>query len=173
MEAGKVGDKCPACGVPAKLFEPYIPTISEKRSRILKIHLHPVIVHAPQSFALFIFLFAVLYLLTDGSIKSALLGAVAALSISLPIVVIGAIGSGLLDGKIRLRKVTTPILVKKIIIGSFYLIFSLVMLLVILFSSLENTTVAAVFLAGSVGCIICSTVLGLLGASLLDSQFPG
>ena len=32
---GKIKDVCPACGVPAKMFEPYTDPVSEKRRRFL------------------------------------------------------------------------------------------------------------------------------------------
>ena len=55
MEAGKLHDSCPACGVPAKMFEPFTDPVSSKRRSILALHIHPVLVHFPQAFAFFLF----------------------------------------------------------------------------------------------------------------------
>ena len=55
-DQGKIKDVCPACGVPAKMFEPYTHPVSLKRRRILDLHTHPVMVHFPQAFALTLFL---------------------------------------------------------------------------------------------------------------------
>ena len=46
--ASKVGEICPACGVPAKMFEPYDDKVSEARRRMIDLHIHPVIVHSPR-----------------------------------------------------------------------------------------------------------------------------
>ena len=54
MERSKLGDKCPACGVSATMFEPYDDKLSEKRRRLLDIHVHPIVVHFPQAFAAFL-----------------------------------------------------------------------------------------------------------------------
>src|SRR3972149_10318207 len=50
MPEGKLRDKCPACGVAAKAFEPWEDPLSEQRRRALALDLHPIAVHFPTAF---------------------------------------------------------------------------------------------------------------------------
>lgn len=172
MEEGKLKDKCPACGVPAKMFEPYTSDISEKRASILNAHLHPVIVHAPQASAFFLLAFVLIFIF-NVPFKNDLLSTIKILSFLLPIVVLGAFGSGLLDGKTRFRKVTTPILVQKITLGILFFVFSSVMLVLAFFFDLNTILVWTLFLLCNLICFVMSMKLGLLGSSLLNARFRG
>ena len=49
MEAGKLGDVCPACGLPRKVFEPYRERVSINRLRLLNLDLHPIVIHLSQA----------------------------------------------------------------------------------------------------------------------------
>ncbi len=49
MEAGKLGDVCPACGMPRKVFEPYREKVSINRLRLLNLDLHPIAIHLSQT----------------------------------------------------------------------------------------------------------------------------
>ncbi len=121
---GKVKDICPACGVPAKMFAPYTDPVSEKRRLILDLHAHPIMVHFPEAFTITLFLLATLSYFAPGAIKEALFTSIQVISFPLPFFVILAIITGLVDGKIRFRKVTTPLLKKKIIVSVLLLIIS-------------------------------------------------
>src|SRR5512133_2306047 len=111
---GTVKDVCPACGVPAKMFEPYTDPVSEKRRRIIDLHSHPVIVHFPQAFALTLFILAVLLFIAPSQIKDALFYTMKVISFFLPFFIVLSFLTGLLDGKTRFRKISTPFLKKKI-----------------------------------------------------------
>ena len=76
MEEEKVGDVCPACGVPGKMFEPYTDKISEQRKKILDRHIHPIMVHAPQAFAFFLLFFSIVVLLINQPVRTNLLVAI-------------------------------------------------------------------------------------------------
>ncbi|MDP2791823.1 MAG: hypothetical protein Q8O15_08740 [Rectinemataceae bacterium] len=182
MEKGKIGDKCPACGVPAKMFEDFDDRISARRRLILGSHIHPVIVHAPQGLA-FIVLLLALFGLVFPVFSSDISTSIRVLCIVLPISAIGAFLSGLLDGKTRFRKVTTPLLVRKMIAGIVFLAASCVMLLLAPGSGIAvtgavsgvltaNGTIIA-FLAANLVAFGCSVVLGLWGAGLINAKFPG
>jgi hypothetical protein len=173
MEEGKLKDKCPACGVPGKMFEPYTPGISEKRMRILQAHIHPIIVHAPQAFTVFILLLSAVTFFSDEAIKRELYSAIRVMTVLLPLVVLGSIGAGIFDGVIRFRKATTPILIKKIMYGIVFFLFSAGMLILVLFFGLGAFMVMPLFMAFNAICFISSAILGLLGTSLLDAKFPG
>ncbi len=47
----KLGDRCPACGAPRAVFEPYTDRISGRRRKILDLHLHLIVIHFPQAFS--------------------------------------------------------------------------------------------------------------------------
>ncbi len=49
MEAGKLGDVCPACGLPRKVFEPYRERVSINRLRLLNLDMHPIAIHLSQA----------------------------------------------------------------------------------------------------------------------------
>ncbi len=173
MEASKLKDKCPACGVPASQFEAFKPRMSEKRKRILDLHAHPVIVHFPQAFAAGLVIIAILLaFIGEGAVKTALLGAAASLSVSLPLFVLAAFAAGILDGKIRFRKLRTPILVRKMIIGALFFAFSLGGAAYGAFTGLGPGALLpfALFELLSLGA---GTLLGLLGSGLLEAGFPG
>ena len=55
----KLGDVCPACGVLKKMFEPHNDRVSEKRRKVLEMHIHPIMVHFSQAFAFSVFLLAI------------------------------------------------------------------------------------------------------------------
>ena len=114
---GKIKDVCPACGVPAKMFEPYTDPVSQKRRLILGLHIHPIMVHFPQAFTVTLFLLAVLSYFTPPAIKESLFVSIKVISFFLPYFIILSLLTGLFDGKIRFRKLTTPFLKRKIIIG--------------------------------------------------------
>jgi uncharacterized membrane protein/rubredoxin len=173
MEEGKLKDKCPACGVAAKLFEPYTPNISEKRARLLDFHIHPIIVHAPQAFSIFVLLFAILYFLFGGLFRNELLGSILVLTACLPFVAVAAIASGILDGKTRFRRLKTPILRQKIVFGVLFFIFSLFMIVLLLVGNIDMPLVYAGFLVCNAAAIVCSVVLARLGTSILNARMPG
>ena len=49
LKESELGDVCPACGLPRKVFEDYKERMSPGRSKILQLDLHPIAVHFPQS----------------------------------------------------------------------------------------------------------------------------
>jgi O-antigen/teichoic acid export membrane protein len=170
---GRIKDVCPACGVPAKMFEPYTDPVSEKRRRIIDIHSHPIIVHFPQAFSLSLLILAVLFFITPFPIKDALVYTMKVLSFSLPFFVVLSFLTGLLDGKIRFRKVTTPFLKKKMIIGLIFFVSSIALASLAfteqfpLTPTLEYFTVLTVISAG------CTVLLGFIGGRIAEAKFPG
>jgi uncharacterized membrane protein len=172
---GSIKDVCPACGVPAKMFEPYTDPVSEKRRKILGLHIHPIMVHFPQAFSITLFLLMVVSYFTLVKIEWMLFDAILVISFLLPYFVILSIITGLLDGKIRFRKVTTPLLKKKIILGVLLLITSIAIsfvtfseqLLVIASPAYEILTLLTIV------AVACCTGLGLIGGQLMDAKFPG
>jgi ribosomal protein L37E len=168
-----VKDVCPACGVPAKMFEPYTHPVSLKRRRLLDLHTHPVGVHFPQAFALTLLFLSLLAYFVPKAILPALGTTMQVLSILLPFSVVGAIATGLLDGKLRFRKVTTPLLRKKIFLSLIF--FAIAVLLAVLAISGQHLIFPSQLLYTALAAVIslCGVLLGLIGGKLLDAKFPG
>jgi len=170
---GKIKDVCPACGVPAKMFEPYTDPVSEKRRMILGLHIHPIMVHFPQAFSITLFLLIVLSYFTPVKIKWMFFDAILVISFLLPYFVILAIITGLLDGKVRFRKVTTPLLKKKFILGVLLLIISITLAFVTFSEQLTASPTYEFFLPLTIIAVACSAGLGLIGGHLMEAKFPG
>jgi hypothetical protein len=174
MQASKLGDKCPACGAPKTAFEPYTNPVGETRARWLGIDLHPVAVHFPTSFAVSILILLIVSVFVTGGAKDLFISTAKIITAVLPVFVVAAILLGLLDGKIRFRKIkNSAILKKKIVYGSTFFIFSLGLGIIIWFSGFDgifNTVVSLILVAGMVAF---STILGLLGTSIRNAAFPG
>ena len=170
---GKVKDICPACGVPSKMFEPYTDPVSKKRRLILGLHIHPIIVHFPQAFAITLFLLAASSYFAPPAIKEALFNSIQVISFLLPFFVVLSILTGLFDGKIRFRKVTTPFLKKKIIIGLIFLIISIALAFVAFPGGLPASPIREYFTLLTVIAVFCGAGLGLLGGHLMEAKFPG
>ena len=170
---GKIKNVCPACGVPAKMFEPYTDPVSEKRRMILGLHIHPIMVHFPQAFAVTLFLLMVLSYFTHVKIKWMLFDAILVISFLLPYFVILSIITGLLDGKIRFRKVTTPLLKKKFILGVLLLIISIALAFVAFSGGFPASPLREYFTLLTIIAVACSAELGLIGGHLMEAKFPG
>ncbi|MGD0277772.1 MAG: rubredoxin-like domain-containing protein [Smithella sp.] len=170
---GKIKDVCPACGVPAKMFEPYVDPVSEKRRKIMILHIHPIIVHFPQSFAFTLFILAVLSFIVPPQINEVLHCTIQVISSALPIFIILSLLTGLLDGKTRFRKVTTLFLKKKIIFGLSFLFTSIMIAITVLGLHLSSVSVMTLFTLLTIIALGFSTVLGLIGDELMEAKFPG
>ena len=170
---GKIKDICPACGVGAKMFAPYTDPVSEKRRMLLDLHIHPIMVHFPEAFAITLFLLAASSYFAPAAIEEALFTSIKVISLLLPFFVIPSIVTGLFDGKIRFRKVTTPLLKKKIIISVLFLIISIALAFVAFSVGLTASPFREYFIILSVIAMACGTGLGLLGGHLIDAKFPG
>ncbi len=167
----QLGDVCPACGVPRTAFEPYKEKVSEKRQKILDMHLHPVLVHFPEAFGIFIFLLSAIGFISTGAFKSTILCAIPLIAIFLPLFAFFGILSGMLDGKTRFKKLNTPYLRKKIIFGTIFLGLSLI--LAIGSFIMINTPFGLIFVFFlSLACVLTGGILGLIGGSLLEAKLP-
>jgi hypothetical protein len=173
MAKSDLQDKCPACGVPARMFEPYVERMSPSRKRILQLDLHPILVHFTQAFTATIPVLCLLALVGPARIQPQLLSTIAVLGVALPVVVLWTFLAGLLDGKIRFRRVTTPLLKRKLLFGAALFLFSCGILLAIVLRRQMDTIAIADVLALSLPAVGCSSYLGLLGVRLSNSAFPG
>jgi hypothetical protein len=174
MEKDALGEVCPACGVKKEMFEPWEDKVGAVRRLYLELHVHPIIVHLPNSFAPILLLVAVAYALLPAQ-NTYLWPVLQLLSWIFPLTVVGGFLSGLVDGKVRYRKVTTPLLLQKIIVGSVFIVASLVQAILVSFAPFApgftglwiGYTVTA-FLS-----LIAASILGKWGSSLFSAAMPG
>ncbi len=163
---------CPACGVPATAFESYKYNISEKRLAKLRLHLHPILVHFPQSIAILSLVFIIIAFATKGAVSSNLIMVEKLLSAILPVSVLFAMAAGIFDAKTRFTKKFGPRVKQKIIIGTVFLIASVALAILINVESF-GTGGKVVIISLSLICFFCSALLGKLGGTLLDAKLAG
>ena len=169
MAQSKVKDVCPACGVKAQLLVPHDERISDKRKRLLALDIHPIMVHFTQAYTATILALSLVALIVKAGWVERLTTVLIMLGYALPFTVVLAIAAGMYDGKIRFRKVTTPLLIKKITLGAVYFAFTCGVFMCVLCQTLPLALIAT--LSGS--AMVCASILGLWGVSLLNSRFPG
>lgn len=173
MKESALKDVCPACGLPAKVFESYTENISAERKRILSLHIHPVLVHFPQAFASILFLFSIAITMLNGPVKEDLLTVFEILALILPVTLAAAFFSGILDGKARFKKVAAPALRKKILIGCLFFIVSVALAVFTLTLPPGSQIETFSLVVSSACCMLCAIPLGLMGSSLSIAKLPG
>lgn len=178
FEEGKY-EFCPACGVPAKMFEPYVDKIPADRRKILKLDIHPVIVHAPQAIAFIVLLLGLAVtgmtlLGVQTVLKVNLIATIQVLCVFLPFTVVGAIVSGVIDAKYRYKTHTTSALMRKKMVGTLFLLFAIGMAIFSLQSGFPNEIwMQVLYLALNLGAFVCTAILGIWGAALVHGIMGG
>lgn len=174
MAEEKLVDKCPACGVPRQMFEPYTDPVSESRRRILDFHLHPIAVHFPTSFAVAVLVFSTATFFFSGPVEEFLICTTKVMALLLPLLVLIAFLTGLLDGKTRFRRLgQSHILKSKIVYGSLFFFFSLGLALSVWLGGLGSVIMTSIAVALAAGGVACTIVLALLGMQILNAAFAG
>ena len=98
MEAGKLGDVCPACGLPRKVFEPYREKVSLNRLLLLNFDLHPIAIHLSQALVILIPVLAVITSFFS-SFQPEILKSVLKFSVFMfPFTLVISIFTGIIDG---------------------------------------------------------------------------
>jgi len=170
LPEGKLGDRCPACGVPKTVFQPYTDPVAESRRRILKLRTHPVAVHFPVSFSVAIPIFGIVAFVFAGT-ASTVLSATKALGVLLPVVVLGAALLGLLEGKIRFRRIRNSQLLKKKIVYASALLAVSIPISILVWSDGTLPRMMTVLLG--LVAVVFSVLLGLIGDILDNNAMPG
>jgi rubredoxin len=168
MEADKLKDVCPACGMSYKVFEPYRERVALNRLFILSLDLHPIAIHLSQTFVILI---PVLILITMGfpGLKPELFSNVLLFSVyAFPLTLIAAIITGIIDGLYRFKSLNPPFLKLKIYLSSAAIILASVLFL---FAKDGNYKLPSLLL--SFGSLYFAVRLGLLGKKLLNVILPG
>ncbi len=174
MPEDKLKEKCPACGVPAKMFEPYEDPVGQARRRLLDAHLHPIAVHFSTAFAASLVVLAAGTLLFSGGVQEILACTSRLMSLFLPLLVLATFLLGLLDGRTRFRSVgRSQILKRKVLFGILFLAFSIGLALSVWLQAPPSAAGPALALVLAVLAFACSVVLGAYGSRILNSAFPG
>jgi hypothetical protein len=169
----RVGDVCPACGVPATNMLPYTDPVSAKRRKILTLDIHPIIDHFSEAFTVSTLVLAVMALFVHGMLDIFVFDTLIMLSFFIPLAVLLSFSSGLLDAKTRFRRLTTPILTKKIILGTTFFVFSCLMLALALMPDFPEGWLLKAYIVFNVGAFACGFFLGLMGGKLMRAELPG
>ncbi|HUX95033.1 MAG TPA: hypothetical protein VMV47_04810 [Bacteroidales bacterium] len=168
MEADKLGDVCPACGLPRKVFEPYRERVSSNRLLLLNFDLHPIVIHLSQAFVIAIPILAFLKnFFSDfqpDMIKHVLIFSV----LIFPFTLVFAIITGIIDGLTRFKTLKTPLLRVKIIFSFIILTLSVAMFFI---GPKEDYYWITIIL--SVLALAAGVQLGLWGKKLINVILPG
>jgi hypothetical protein len=168
IEADKLGDVCPACGLPRKVFEPYRERVSPNRLMLLNFDLHPIAIHLSQALVIAI---PALVILTSifKDFQPEILRSVLIFSIFIfPFTLVLAIITGIIDGLTRFKTLATPILRVKIIFSIIILCLSVGMFFVAPHENLLALTITLSILSLGAGF-----QLGLWGKKLINVILPG
>ncbi|MCK7535338.1 MAG: hypothetical protein MZV63_32330 [Marinilabiliales bacterium] len=168
MEAGKLKDVCPACGMPAKAFEPYRERVALNRLFVLSLDMHPIAIHLSQTFVILIPLMMFSTMLFPDFNRDIFTSVLQFSIYVFPLTLIAAIITGVIDGLFRFKTLTPPILRLKIILSSIIIVLSGTMFFV---AKDGNYGLFTIIL--SLGCLFCAVRLGLLGKHLIDVILPG
>jgi len=168
MEADKLGDVCPACGLPRKVFEPYREKVSRNRLLLLNLDLHPIVIHLSQAMVIAIPLLVILKSFFSSFqpevIKNVLIFSV----FVFPFTLVMAIITGIIDGLTRFKTLATPLLRVKIIFSFIILALSVIIFFV---APDENNYILTLIL--SILTLGAGVQLGLWGKKLINVILPG
>jgi len=174
MEKDALVDVCPACGVKKEMFEPWEDKVGALRRFILDKHLHPVIVHAPQALAFLLLILTVVFPLFGADLKNGYLWpAIVVMTWLLPVTLVATILSGLMDAMVRYRKIATPALLQKQILGYLFLAASIVMVVLVSVGNFGDLTIWLSSLAANLVAMATSAILGIKGSKLTHAAMPG
>jgi hypothetical protein len=168
MEADKLGDVCPACGLPRKVFEPYRERVSRNRLIVLNFDLHPIVIHLSQALVIAIPILTIIRSLFP-AFQSEILKSVLIFSIFVfPFTLVFAIITGVIDGLTRFKTLATPLLRVKIIFSFIILALSIGLFFVAPREDYNTITIILSILSLGAG-----VQLGLWGKKLINVILPG
>lgn len=172
MDGGYTGEECPVCGALRAAFESYTDRVSSKRRKFLNLHLHSVVVHFPQAFSVFMLFSVVMLFILKGQLKADFWATLKVLSMFLPVSVVVGLVSGMMDGRVRFRRLSTIILRRKIMAALVFLVFSVGVF--VMMNCVELSASWHVVLVGLNGvCALSSVFLGHNGGRLVGMETPG
>ena len=169
---GKAKNECPACGAPAQSFEPYVSGLSFKRESFLSLHLHPIIVHLPIALVVLALLFDIAAFISAGTPSDIITAGVKINTVLLPLFVLTAALLGMLDGRMRFRRLTTKKLRFKTVASIVFLAVSVTAALVALLVPLSPGALIVLIVLMCAG-LVTAGLLGKAGAQLICAATPG
>jgi len=175
MEKDALVDVCPACGVKKEMFEPWEDKVGAARRFYLELHLHPIIIHIPNSLAPILLLVALAFPFVP-QFQTYLWPTLQLLSWLFPLAVFGGFASGVVDGKVRYRKVTAPLLLKKIILGTLLFVVSIVQAVLVSVTTGFGPGTGGLwtgYVIAALASLVLASVLGKWGSSLFSAAMPG
>lgn len=168
IEADKLGDVCPACGMPRKAFEPYRERVSLNRLKLLNIDLHPIAIHLSQALVISIPVITLILNLFPGYQTEILKNVIIFAVFLFPFTLILAIITGIIDGLTRFKTLATPLLRVKIIFSILILLLSVALFFVARDEHYNYLTIVISLLSLAAGIR-----LGLWGKKLINVILPG
>ncbi len=172
MDENHLENLCPACGLPKTVFEPYTKKISPQRQFIIDQHIHPISVHFPQVFIAVIIVMLSLGFWVDDPLRGEFLVAAKLSILGFPLSVFIGFITGLIDGKIRFKKLNTPLLKNKAIVGIILQILSIAVFTLYWVNGFTPITMQIIILLSIVSAL-CGVYLGRAGSSMFNSMMAG
>ncbi len=168
MEKDKLGDVCPACGLPHKVFESYREKVSRNRLFVLNLDLHPIAIHLSQTFMALIPLLLLNQIIFPNFYVEESAIIIHFCIILLPLTMILAFVTGIIDGITRFKSLKPPLLRNKIIFGVLIIGISGVLFFM---KNIDEQKIW--FLIISLIGLAFAVILGLIGKRLLTVILPG
>jgi hypothetical protein len=168
IEADKLGDVCPACGMPRKVFEPYRERVSRNRLILLNLDLHPITIHLSQALVILIPMITVLTFLFDNFYPEVMQSVLLFSVVLFPITLVLAIITGIIDGLTRFKTLVTPLIIRKMFASSVILVLSVLLFFVSKYEHFGLITIAISLVSLATGI-----QLGLWGKKLINVILPG
>ena len=168
MEKAKAWKQMPACGVSAKMFIDYSENIAAWRKFILSLDIHPILVHVPLAFVSMAFLLSCVCFIFPQPENGLLISTLRVLTFLWPFFLVIAAAGGLIDGRVRFRRLTTPILMMKIWVSLLFFCTSFAGLLVVARTRPDFIPILIIITAAGLACGI---ILGRLASVCLMLNF--
>lgn len=172
MKESELGEVCPACGLPRKVFIEHKERMSPGRAKWLHLDLHPIAVHFPQTLLVLMIQALLINVFFPNFYPEVLLGSVSYTAVLFPFAVVGAFLSGLADGKMRFKSVMTPTLKKKIVWSSIMTIAS-VFTPFLAAGGVDTLQTKLLLIACGMVALVCGFVLGHEGKRLMNIGMGG
>ncbi|MFX0207408.1 MAG: hypothetical protein ACFFDT_15575 [Candidatus Hodarchaeota archaeon] len=163
------GGRCPACGVRDTAFVPFQYKASFNRRIFLKLDVHPVAVHFTITYTAVTALLYFLLLFSDKLLGVPIQGILDLQITFLPLLIASGGITGLIDGKIRFRKIKTPYLLRKIALGCILLVTSVILLILHVINQGAFLLIECLLISLA---FILASYLGWIGAELICPIVP-
>lgn len=164
-------DICPACGAGSKAFWNYKYNVSDRRKSLMLINIHPLFLHIPMTATTLIPILILLSYIASFRLQIKLIFTAEILVYILPFAVLVSFILGIFDAKNRFRKVKTPALKKKIVLGAALFIITSAMPINVLTASMGAAAPSLIIL--SIVSLFIETVLVKTGFKLRYAHIPG